>query len=108
MYRILYIIANTPKVAPAILVVLLHITHKPYCHVMAIHGLTKDFLQTSTCYSDSSHVHSSDTKLHPYTEGVWSLFLQNVLHEGTISQNAVLHSGLHHSVCEQHVGQQNC
>jgi len=34
---------------------------------------------------------------------VWDLFLQYVHHEGTSSQNAVLHSGLRDSVCEKHL-----
>jgi hypothetical protein len=65
---------------------------------MVLHGLTQYFLQTSTVHM-STEVTPSFTPKQKHCV----LFLQQVHHEGTSSQNAVLHSGLHHSGCEQHL-----
>jgi hypothetical protein len=55
------------KMGPTVLV------HSQHAHTNLLHGLTWDFLQTNTRYSESSHIHQDEIKLHhqPYECGVY-------------------------------------
>lgn len=53
--------------------------------IMPLRRLIRDFLQTSTC----SHT-QYESKLHRQIQLVWSLFLQQVPHAGTTSENSLL------------------
>ena len=49
------------------------LVHSQHAHTNLLHGLTWDFLQTNTRYSESSHIHQDEIKLHhqPYECGVY-------------------------------------
>lgn len=57
---------------------------------MAVHGLAYNYLQTSTCYLDSSCVDGDEVKFHPHTELQWGPFFQHASAEGTSSENSLL------------------
>ena len=67
-------------------------THQPLTSCLAVCGLTWDFLQTCTCYSERSHIHWDETKLHWLTKQMLGLFLHHAPLEGTTSPD------LHHSL----------
>lgn len=52
---------------------------QPLYHVIPLHWLPWDFLQTNTCHSECPHTHWSDSK-----EWVWGLFLNHAPHAGTV------------------------
>jgi hypothetical protein len=57
-----------------------------HCHLLDDRGI---YLQTSTCYSESSRVCWEETKLRHESIWLWG-FLQHALHEGASSHNSVL------------------
>jgi hypothetical protein len=53
----------------------------PYNDVMALYGLTWDFLLVDDSYPENSHIHRHVTKLGRKTEQVGCLFLHHALHD---------------------------